>query len=149
VGVFCPTCEGEFRAGFTRCERCNVDLVDELQTKADETLPPTAPTSVAEYCGFFALDDAREARNRLRGHEIVSDIVIRDAPDSAPGGPVREEFWLRVDRNRYREAHAIIGDLEGSQPAEQEDDFTCGDCGKRVAAEEGFCPGCGARFDDP
>jgi hypothetical protein len=143
--VFCPKCEGEFRAGFTRCERCNVDLVDELKPKTDETLPPRAPTSVAEYCGFFALDDAREARNRLRENEIVSDIVIRDAPDS----PSREEFWLRVDRNRYREAHAIIGDLGEHQPVEQDDDFDCGDCGKRVAAEESSCPGCGARFDDP
>ena len=147
--MFCPKCEGEFRAGFTRCERCNVDLVDELKPKTDETLPPRAPTSVAEYCGFFALDDAREARNRLREHEIVSDIVIRDVPGGAPSEPPHEEFWLRVDRNRYREAHAIIGDLGESQPVEREDDFECGDCGKRVAAQESSCPGCGARFDDP
>ncbi len=32
--MFCPACGGEYREGFTRCDDCDVDLV--------ETLPPTS-----------------------------------------------------------------------------------------------------------
>jgi hypothetical protein len=28
--MFCPECQGEYRAGFTRCADCDIDLVDEL-----------------------------------------------------------------------------------------------------------------------
>jgi hypothetical protein len=28
--MFCPKCRGEFREGFTFCNKCNVELVDEL-----------------------------------------------------------------------------------------------------------------------
>ena len=29
--MFCPECKGEYRAGFTRCVDCDIDLVDELR----------------------------------------------------------------------------------------------------------------------
>ncbi len=28
--MFCPVCKGEFREGFTHCDNCNVDLVEDL-----------------------------------------------------------------------------------------------------------------------
>lgn len=31
--MICPKCEGEFREGYTRCNRCDVDLIPELATK--------------------------------------------------------------------------------------------------------------------
>ena len=30
--MFCPNCRDEFRPGFTHCAKCNVDLVDELES---------------------------------------------------------------------------------------------------------------------
>ena len=30
ITMYCPECKGEFRDGFTSCNKCGVDLVDEL-----------------------------------------------------------------------------------------------------------------------
>ncbi|MGW8286661.1 MAG: putative signal transducing protein [Desulfobulbales bacterium] len=32
--MYCPSCRGEFREGFTRCEDCDEDLVEKLPEKA-------------------------------------------------------------------------------------------------------------------
>ena len=34
--MFCPVCKGEFREGFTRCQQCNVNLVDDLSNLPDK-----------------------------------------------------------------------------------------------------------------
>jgi hypothetical protein len=34
------------------------------------------------------------------------------------------------------------------EPRSEDDDLRCSDCGRKVAAEEPFCPNCGARFED-
>ncbi len=39
--MFCPKCRAEYRAGFTLCEDCNVELVD--------ALPPEPVTGFADY----------------------------------------------------------------------------------------------------
>jgi hypothetical protein len=44
--MFCPVCKYEFRRGFTRCNTCDVDLVETLP--AEEEIDHTAPTSAAE-----------------------------------------------------------------------------------------------------
>jgi hypothetical protein len=147
TSVFCPSCRSEFRPGFTRCGRCEVDLVAQLGPARETTAPPTAPVTLAEYCGFLDLDEARATREQLREASIACDIVIRDAP-TEPSGPVREEYWLRVDRERYREVHAIVGEPETAVVAETEDELACGSCGQPVAVEETFCANCGARFDE-
>jgi catechol 2,3-dioxygenase-like lactoylglutathione lyase family enzyme len=41
--MFCPKCKDEFRAGFTRCNDCDVDLVDALPPEEPE---PPAPDYV-------------------------------------------------------------------------------------------------------
>jgi hypothetical protein len=153
--VFCPRCKDEFRPGFTRCGVCGVELVPSLSVT-----PPASPAEAAgpvrasiavlpmiDYCGFLSLEDARASRDRLRAESMRSDIVIREAPDSDLTGPAREEYWLRVERDRYREAAALLGYEEVESDAE-DDSFTCGDCGHQVSASENFCPGCGARFED-
>lgn len=151
--MFCPQCQDEFRPGFTRCARCNVDLVEDLsQASRPEEAPPAEadlPVRLVEYCGFVALDDARQARDELRAKRIDSEILIRARPDVGRNGPVEEEFWIRVDSSRLREATAILG-----APPEVEDDdasesgsFACGECGATVAEDETFCAGCGARFE--
>jgi hypothetical protein len=152
--VFCPKCKDEFRAGFTRCGRCNVDLVEELPREETSASAgggaPSAPVRLAEYCGYFSLDEARNARDRLRGQRIRSDIVVREPPDAAWDEPVREEYWLRVDISHASRIAAIIGDdpRVGAAAEGEETGFACGDCGGKVAADEVFCPECGARFDD-
>jgi rubrerythrin len=107
-----------------------------------------------DYCGFLELEDARRARDRLRAESVRADIVIREAPDSDLSGPAREEYWLRVERQRYRDAAALLESDEAAtveheeEPGGEDDSFSCGDCGHLVAADERFCPSCGARFED-
>jgi hypothetical protein len=142
--VFCPECRDEFRLGFTRCGRCNVDLVDELTERPAPTPDEAEPAQhvpMAEYCGFVSLDEARESRETLKAGGVRCDILIRESPDGRG-----EEYWLRVEAARYKDATGVLGfhTVDGTGA----DGFQCGECGHDVAAEESFCPKCGARFED-
>lgn len=145
--MFCPQCQGEFRAGFTRCGRCNVDLVEALQKpEPAHRPPPPNPLRMADYCGFFSLDDARTARTKLRELQIRTEVVIREQPGADLLAPVEEEYWIRVDASRIREVSMVLDNPTAAAPAD--DTFACSDCGKDVAGEESSCPHCGARFED-
>ena len=142
--MFCPSCKDEFRSGFTRCANCNVDLVDDLATVKDEAAapPPVNPLRMVDFCGFFSLEEARNARDKLREHDIRGEIAVRESPEESG----REEYWLRVDRSRYRQVPAILDEEIETEPATET--FTCGDCGHKVSKHEVFCAQCGARFED-
>lgn len=183
--MFCPSCKDEFRAGFTRCAACNVDLVDDLstvETKAGETSGAKAaaapPSQMVDYCGFFTLDEARQARDSLRREKIRADIVVRESPGAGAGESPDEEYWLRVEASRFSRVPGVLdldrpetkggidsGDTAGltgrmgpkiiapatpAQAAEDaaDDHFLCSECGHKVAVEEPFCPGCGVPFED-
>ena len=107
-------------------------------------LPPDGPFRAADYCGFFTLDEARASRNLLRQRGIRSEIAIRDAP-GVPGEPVEEEYWLRVEATLMKQAAALLDHADAELSADEE--RTCGNCRKAVAAGESFCPHCGERFD--
>ena len=147
-------CRDEFRPGFTRCTTCGVALVPQLlptSSVAKRSSEPLASVALVDYCGFVSLDEARQARDRLRAEGIRGEIVIRDESDDA--GRLDEEYWLRVDRDHFRQASQLLGfDEAAVEDAEESDDeestFQCGECGAEVAAEESFCPGCGARFEE-
>jgi len=70
--------------------------------------PHAAPVRFVDYCGFLALDEARHARERLRDAGIRAEILIRDAPPVDAGGPIEEEYWLRVDASRAPEVETLI-----------------------------------------
>lgn len=154
--MFCPVCKDEFRSGFTRCVGCGVDLVESLDgapspsaggTPVRETPPAQLYVPMVEYCGFLGLDEARQARDRLKEEKIRSEIVIRESPGSFATERVEEEYWLRVERDRYKQAVEHLG-FDEAAPAGSDDTFQCGECGAEVASEESFCPKCGARFED-
>jgi len=150
--MFCPSCRDEFRPGFTRCAKCNVDLVEELDAPGAEPGQKTAPEvrmiRLADFCGFLSLDEARHARDDLRREQIRSEVVIREPPEVDWDGPVREEFWIRVDASRYADVEGILGDGAAADSPADGDQFDCSECGKSIAAAETFCPHCGARFDE-
>jgi hypothetical protein len=148
--MYCPSCKSEFREGFTRCGSCEVDLVHEIPP---EESPASAPKNVApglllDYCGFLSLEDAREARDRLRRERLPSEIVIRDLAGEDPAAPAKEEYWIRVPSKGFRAVDAILGEGategDGSEPGES---VACSECGQAVGTEESFCPHCGAKFD--
>jgi hypothetical protein len=142
--MFCPGCGDEFREGFTRCGRCDLDLVAEPPTRPAAGRPDRPATaSWVDYCGFFALDDARRARDDLRGAGIRSEILIREPPDGD-----HEEYWLRVDSERIAEVPGILGEVPRAAAPPEGDSFNCSECGETVGADESTCPHCGARFED-
>jgi len=154
--MFCPSCECEFRAGFERCEGCGVDLVEKLgDSNVAPAVEKTDPTggadvplvvSMAEYCAFLALEEAREARDQLREQGIRSEIVIRETPESLRGAPLEEEFWLRVEAAKLKNVQATLGYATADEP--EDSTFACGACGAQVSDAEDRCPQCGARFDE-
>ena len=150
--MFCPKCKDEFRPGFTRCERCSVDLVEELSVAEGQrdAAPPENPVRLADFCGFLTLEDAREARDQLRVERIRSEIVLREPPGANWDRPASEEYWLRVEIARIKAVAGILGgipEVDAPQGAD-EDAVSCGDCGGLVSADAESCPKCGARFED-
>jgi hypothetical protein len=150
--MFCPICNCEFRSGFTRCEGCDTDLVEELASVDEPSAAPAEPVPaafipMADYCGFLDLDEARQARDVLRRERIVSDILIREGPETSPDGPIQEEYWLRVEAARFRMAAPILGFDQAEQGVDDTETSTCSKCGYQFAAQEQFCPGCGTRFE--
>ena len=153
--MFCPKCQDEFRPGFTRCGRCNVDLVDDLAAVKQEASAvarePAMAVRFAEYCGYLSLEEARDARDQLRRERIRYEIVLREPPEADWDEPAREEYWLRIDASQAKRVVQILGGVPavaGETEEEDDDSFACGDCGQKVATDEVFCPKCGARFDD-
>ena len=107
------------------------------------------PVQMVDFCGFVDLDEARQARELLREHQIRGDIVIRDSPGGSSTSAVGEEYWLRVEASRHRHAAPILGyDEAGPGDLDSADSTTCPQCGVTVASAESFCSSCGKRFGD-
>lgn len=153
--MFCPSCQCEFRRGYTRCVSCDVELVEDLSAVESDHVdaPEPEPVSIqlAEVCGFLDLDEARRARDQLHQSEIVSELVIRSSPKTLVGGRVVEEYWLRADARQIRQVQAL---LEGVAPAPApaadtpSAGFKCSNCKLPVHEEESFCANCGLRFSE-
>ena len=148
--MFCPVCSDEYRPGFTRCATCAVDLVEALDAARSDN-PAGVPAEAVEeptanLCGFLTLEEAREARDKVRGAKMPAEILIRDVPGSAAKGSPREEFWLRVRPVDFRAVANIVG-FEPAEPERAADEFTCSACGATVRAADDACPGSGLGFE--
>jgi hypothetical protein len=107
---------------------------------------------MVEFCGFFSLDEARQARETLRGERIASEILIRDVVADDPRTAPPEEYWLRVPIRHVRRVADLLGYEEESGATagrgSEDGSFACSDCGRSVAEDETFCPHCGAKFEE-
>ena len=149
--MFCPVCRDEYRPGFTRCATCDVDLVEIADAGVSRKAAPVlaeiaAEEATANFCGFLTLDEARQARDKLREAHLPAEILIKDAPVTEAEPSVREEFWLRVRPKDFRTIVGIIG-FEPVDSADADDAFGCSACGATVHASDEACPGCGLRFE--
>ncbi|MEE8412391.1 MAG: hypothetical protein V3S47_07790 [Acidobacteriota bacterium] len=134
---------------------CDVELVEDRSAVEREHIdaPEHVPVAVQliDICGYLDLDEARQVRDQLHQHKIVSELVIRTSPETPTTGEVVEEYWLRAEAGKIREVKAMI---EGSAPAPPAasaadpvaEGFQCGHCGRPVNKEESFCANCGRRF---
>jgi len=152
--MFCPVCRDEYRSGFTRCATCDTALVEALDAR-QPSAPASAPVvaeathelNLAPFCGFLTLDEARQARDKVRAAKLPADILIREAPGGAAGTPVQEEYWIRVKPANFAAIESILG-FEPAAHAGTEDTFQCSACGETVHASDDACPGCGLRFEE-
>jgi len=151
--MFCPICRDQFRAGFTRCEGCDADLVEQLDTGAgpgahEGSLAPDMSGPKSDYCGFLEMAEAIGARDLLWNSGLASEVVIRPAHGCRPGNPLQEEFWLRVSAKEVQAVAGLLGFHEAEQEEFEKQEAgearRCAGCGARLPGEEGFCPHCGA-----
>ena len=150
--MFCPVCKDEYRAGFTRCATCDVDLVHAIAPAAEH--PPKSPADAAvdyeprlNFCGFMTLHEAQHARSTLRERGIQSEILIRSLSEHGESGDEeKDEYWLRLAAKDFRAAQSLLGyDLADTGT---EGGVFCSSCGEVVAAEDNACPHCGEKFEE-
>lgn len=151
--MVCPVCHDEYRPGFTRCATCNVDLVESVEAAPPPKKPAAVLTEVAadeatvNFCGFLSLEEARQARDKVRAQRLRAEILICEPPGARLAEPVKEEYWLRVTPHDFRAVAAIIG-FEPGGVAEGDESFLCSACGATVHSSDAECPGCGLRFEE-
>lgn len=153
--MFCPVCRDEYRRGFTRCATCDVDLVESLDAAPPEAPAPqpvvaevAAQEATVNFCGFLTLEEAREARDKVRARRMRAEILICEPPGTDLSHPVaKEEFWLRVTPREFRAVADLLGYASRAQESVAEETFNCSACGAVVAASDTECPGCGLSFE--
>ena len=158
--MFCPSCQSEYRPGFTRCGSCDVELVPDLGGGAEVHDAPHASVRHVRHqagspdpgliqainlLGFLTVVDARDAREQLRARGIRSEILIRDSQD--PDAEEGEEYWIRVAPQSVKAAAAILGD-EPEVEVQEAEEILCSACNKPVDEDADQCPHCGARFEE-
>ena len=152
--MYCPVCRDQFRDGFTRCEGCDADLVERLDSvqepaPADGSLAPDMSGPKADYCGFLDMNEALQSRDLLWTNGLASEVVIRPAPGCRPGDRLQEEFWLRVPAKQVQVVAGLLGFHEAEEEEFEASDTGegrhCSGCGARLPGEERFCPHCGIK----
>jgi hypothetical protein len=130
---------------------CNADLVESLDagaTPAARREPPPdsrpAPEPTSAYCGFLSLEEAREAKRRMREAGFHAEVLIRDGQDER--GRESEEYWLLLPARAFKAAQEIVG-FDHAEVREDED-VLCSVCDRPVREDASECPHCGARFEE-
>jgi hypothetical protein len=89
--MFCPECKAEYRAGFTTCSDCSVDLIDSLPAPAPpgdgsgDSLDANQPGEIAR---FVDIRQAEFALSVLEGNGIAAYI------DQSFTGSIAPHFML-------------------------------------------------------
>jgi hypothetical protein len=156
--MFCPRCRSEYRAGFTQCANCEVELVAEL--------PPedafTSAEAMARALGEKEVQaivvgnhvDLTEAQRYLSSRRIAS--VIAGEPEQEGEAPMHHRFFLMVAAEDLEKARDAIHErwrggaiaegllLNDTAPSAG----TCPACGVAVPLDVSECPDCGLFLGD-
>jgi hypothetical protein len=107
--MICPQCKAEYRAGFTRCVDCEVELAQRLE--AEESDP---------FCEFWRGEDARvfaELRGILKEAGIAyCETEFQDHLFNRTRFP---EFRLGVPYSKYEEAERAVAEAYGAEESEK------------------------------
>ena len=147
--MFCPECKSEYRTGFTRCEECDVDLVEQLPSATPEIDAQAEPVTV-----FVTFNDseANLVKSLLEGSGIEVLLFDENLSSIDPpaafliGGikvavPKRQETLALEVLREYRSGagREIVGETQGS------DEYRCPHCLGLLEPETTVCPKCGSQ----
>jgi hypothetical protein len=139
--MFCPVCKYEFRRGFTRCNQCDVDLVDALPAEEEvDHAPPTAaqmdhPTLLWSGAngGIFsaltaALDDAQIPYNK---EELDARLVFTSqhgdlevwvpAANLPQAKPLLDSILANPLNSKAAQNRSVVSDEVSSETGDEED----------------------------
>lgn len=153
--MFCPMCQSEYRAGFTRCQECGVDLVSQLPEPDAElrargfevvfvTLNPIEADlvrSVLEASGIevFMIDE-----NITRIDPPIA-LMIGGMKVAVPQG--QRDAAIEVLK-QYRRTSGLESVPLEAVDTEGNDEYRCPRCRALLEVETTICPKCGhALFD--
>jgi hypothetical protein len=156
--MFCPRCRSEYRAGFSRCAHCEVDLVAELPPEdvfgSIEAMAQALEGKEVQAILVGNHVDLSQVQHYLANKRIAT--VIAGEADENVEAPVHRRFFLMVANDEIERARDVIhehwregaiaqGLLLGDTDAAP---GTCPACGAKVPAEVGECPECGLFLGD-
>jgi hypothetical protein len=164
-GRVCPSCGGTFRAGFTRCESCDEDLVDEatyaaLLKKRDD--PRAALEGVATvaivHAGLAAcreieralldagvpcfVDAVAEEGDVLAAGAMKVGVIIAESDLARAGEVMKRRFAALIEKEGVGSFSSAAVDLSAET-------VQCPACGHSGALVDGACGDCGLFLGAP
>ncbi len=131
--MFCPVCHAEFIPGFTVCDECGVELVDELPAES-----PRGKAAVNRLSGSAPGDPAAGSRDPSASRPVELVTVFRSGDSgmvalvksvlTSAGIPFADSWAVfggggavRVDREDAADALALLAELEASADEPESD----------------------------
>jgi len=113
--MFCPECKSEYREGFSRCAKCDIDLISELP-------PETSVEYSVEYIDLVTIEtystryEAELANGLLEESGIDATVSGDDYGGIHPGLSYSRGVRLLVKKEDVENAKKIISNA--ANPAE-------------------------------
>ena len=105
--MFCPQCRAEYRAGFTRCSDCDVELVKQLPVEPQPSSGTDHPELVVVRT-YQSPVDADLARMALEAAGIESMVGSDDQGGQSPGLAFTQGIALLVRSEDVKDADEIL-----------------------------------------
>jgi len=161
-GLVCPTCGSTFRAGFTRCASCKVDLVDADAFAAKSTAMGDPRKRLAGKKLVAVIHSSLTSCKEIEGVLLAAGIPCFLATEEATteaiatkiGVMVAEEDAARVGVVMNSRFQALVkSEGVGTFRTDAIDvgaaEVECPACGHKGALKAGECADCGLFLGDP
>nr|MCR5282485.1 hypothetical protein [Lachnospiraceae bacterium] len=135
--MWCPKCKNEYRAGFTHCPDCDVDLVESLE----EVLTPVIfgeKEPIDEMVAFLIANGIAEAACRKDEEDDTFELVV-PAKDEKQTKELLNAFLMQKAMEQEREENgfededdAEADDAEGEDVEEGEESDDDGEAGEAL-----------------
>jgi ribosomal protein L40E len=148
---YCPSCQSEYRIGFTRCSSCDVDLVDQLEREvhfSEEEVQNALSGQELVPISRGSMDAVLETREVMSAQRIPALVVEDKEQPSDPNHPKR--MVLVVRKTDLPRANEVLGDMfkklvnkEGLNANVELKTDICPACQNKVPEDATECPECG------